>query len=129
MKYFLNDGSVAHLVAIIQNRNYQIGYRQTPSNAAEEILRIARGHVPKDYWGEAPFLLIGHEPESLNSLLRSRKLPGVLCVGLFYSIRGGVGKEGTAIYLCLVWLQEDLLPYMSPENQSAFEKIEWPEKK
>ena len=57
MKFALNDGSVAHLVSVVQNRNYQVGYREVPSDATEEILRIARSQIPKD-WRSAPVALI-----------------------------------------------------------------------
>lgn len=103
-----------------------MGYRQPPSDATDEILRIARGYLPKDSWRSAPLLLIGHEREALNELLRARKLPEVLCIGLFYSLRGGTGKDGKASYLYVVWLQNDFVPHMSAENQAAFAEITWP---
>lgn len=127
MKHSLNDGSFAHLLAIIQNREYRMGYRQPPPDATEEILRIAKGYLPKDNWRSAPLLLIGQEREGLNDLLCTRKLPEVLCVGLFYSVRGGIGKDGKASYLYVVWLQNDFIPHMSAENQTAFAQIQWPE--
>ena len=126
MTYSLADGSAAHLVAIVQNRNYQIGYQEVPADAEEEILRIARAHLAKEWWRPAPMMVVGQEREALNALLRGRNLPAVLCIGLFYSIRGGTGRDGHASHLYVVWLQEELLPYLSEGNQAAFARINWP---
>ena len=125
MKINLRDGAAAHLVAVIQNRNYQMGYREPPSDAVGEILRIAKTNLPEG-WRRAPLVLIGYERGELNELLKSKKIPPVLCVGLFYSIRGGTGKEGRASYLYVVWLQSELAPHISGENQAAFAEINWP---
>jgi hypothetical protein len=126
MKFVLNDGSVAHLVSVVQNRNYQVGYREIPSDATEEILRIATSQIPKDSWRSAPFVLIGQERENLNTLLRSKKLPSVLCVGLFYSIRGGSGSQGKPSYVYVAWLQDELVPHMDASNQAALAAMKWP---
>jgi hypothetical protein len=127
MKYLLEDDSVAHLVSITQNRNYLPGYRELPPDGIIEIIRLAGMNIPKDSWRPAPMLFIGMTPEVATDLLRSKKLPEVLCVGLFYSIRGGTGQKGKASYLYVVWLQEEFLPHISAANQAAFARIKWPD--
>jgi len=114
------------MVAIIQNRDYRSGYREVPSDATDEILRIANEHIPKSRWRPAPLVIIGVKSDELNALLRTRKLPAVLNVGLFYSIHDEHGKGNHASYLTVVWLQDDFLPYMSASNLAAFGEVEWP---
>ena len=59
-------------------------------------------------------------------LMRCKKLPAVMCVGRVVSYRNRAGeppkKPG---FLSVVWLQDDFLPYFSPENEAAFREIEW----
>jgi hypothetical protein len=125
MKFTLADGTYAHLRAIVQTSDYRCDYLQQPPNAAEEIKRIAKMHTPSNCWPSAPLVLLCANLELLDGPMESRKLPSILCVGHFVSYRKREGKTPKATFLYLVWMQNEFLPYLNPENESLFRNIDW----
>lgn len=125
MKFSLADGTVAFLNGIVQTGKYHRDYKELPPDAVEEVKRLATLHLPESCWRAAPMLLIGVDPESLNDLMRRKRLPRVMCVAEFVSYRDPSGKLSKPVFLNIVWLQNDFLPYFSPENEAAFRQIEW----
>jgi hypothetical protein len=125
LKYSLNDGTFAHLHSIIQTSDYRRDYLQQPPNAVDEILRIAKMHLSPNCWRPAPLLMINADPDRIGELMRQRKLPPVMCVGEFVSYRKRSGKSDKAVFLHIVWLQEDLVPHISPNNEAALSQIDW----
>ena len=125
MKFPLEDGTSAFLKGIVQSSDYRRDYQKIPDDAAEEIKRIAETYLPSSCWRPAPLLLIGANNENLNKLMRSKRLPLILCVGEFVSYRKRRNGSDKAVFLRVVWLQEEFLPYMNACNGAAFRKIEW----
>ena len=67
MKYTLNDGTLCSLWGIVQTANYRRDYIQLPSDAGEEIRRIAQLHLPSSCWRSAPLLLITADGKVLTN--------------------------------------------------------------
>ncbi len=124
MKWPLNDGGFAHLKAILQTDNYRRPYLEMPPNAVEEILRIAKLHMPST-WPKARMVFVGVKNEALNELFWQKKLPPVLCLGEFVSYRDRADGSKKAIFLHIVWIQNDFLPYLNAENEAAFRQVNW----
>ncbi len=125
LKYLLKDGTFAHLHSIIQTSDYRRDYLKQPPNAVDEIMRIAQKHLAPDCWRTAPLLMLNADLDRLGELMRQRKLPAVMCVGEFLSYRKRDGESNKPVFLHIVWLQNDLVPHMSPENEEALTKIDW----
>lgn len=126
MMFALADGTKAHLWGIVQNGSYGRPYLEPPKDAVGEMLRLATLHLSPKCWAPAPMLFIGMEPERVDDLLRRRKLPLVMCIGQFDSMRRVPDERlPRRAFLTVVWLQEDFLPYFSPENEAAFARIEF----
>ena len=119
----LDDGTAAHLQFFLQNRVYQIPYLTPPPDPLAELERIARQFVcNRAKW---PMLIIGLEGLPLMELLLKGHLPSVMCVGEFISMRPLLDGDMKAIFLNVVWLQENMTPHMSAENEQCFRKIDW----
>jgi hypothetical protein len=124
VKFPLADGTFAHLHAIVQTENYRRPYLEPPGDVLAEIERLARFNIPAS-WPTAPLLVIGLQHERLDELLLRGKSPRVLCVGEFVSYRKRGDENLKAVFLHVVWLQEELSPHMSEANQAAFRSIDF----
>jgi hypothetical protein len=124
MKFPLNDGTVAHLHGIVQASAHLRDYLEQQSDAEDELRRIALSLIPPDAWVRAPMVLLHPDPASLADLMRRKKLPRLMCVGQFVSYRTDRQK---AMFLYVVWLQEDFMPHIHPDVQRLFADIKWPE--
>jgi hypothetical protein len=127
MKFSLKDGTYAHLQGIVQTRAHLIDYQKQPSDAEAELKRIAVALLPPSEWRKAPMILVHSKSSSLADLMRQKKLPLTMCVGEFTSYRPRKDRPPKAVFLYVVWLQEDFSPHMDPDVQRLFADIEWPE--
>jgi hypothetical protein len=127
MKFPLNDGTYAHLWRIVQTSDYRQDYLKVPTSAEDEIKRIAQTYMPASCWRPAPLILIAANNETLMELMRRKDLPAIMCVAEFYSYRKrpNSSTKPKAVYLHVVWLQEEFLPYLCPENEARFQQIDW----
>jgi hypothetical protein len=121
MKLHLQDGSFAVLESIVQTREYRRGYLVEPSDAENEIKRIAELYRPSEWPTSSDFVLLIQKNISIQDQMHSRRLPGVMCIGAF-TVYGK--KEITPRNherLVFIWLQEEFSPQMSPQNQEALD--------
>jgi hypothetical protein len=125
MKYLLNDGKYAHLKSIIQTSEHLRDYLDLPKDSVEEIKRIAQAHLTPNCWRKAPLVFIGYESEDLKELMRTKKLPPILCIGEFVSYRMRDEQSANASFLYVVWLQDEFEPHMSDGNQELFKRLDW----
>ena len=126
MKFSLNDGTFAQLEGIVQTRAHLRDYREQPPDAEAELKRIAVCLLPRSEWREAPMILLHSKSTSLTDLMRHKKLPPTMCIGEFYSYRPRKTKP-KAVYLYIIWLQDDFAPHMHPDAQRLFAYINWPQ--
>ncbi len=124
MKWELNCGGFAHLNAIIQTRNYRRRYSEVPADAVTEVQRIAGMHIPPT-WPRARMVFVGPGEDVLAGQMKQDKLPPILCVGDFVSYRSLRDGSEKAIFRHVVWIQDDFQPYFTPENEAAFQAIDW----
>ena len=127
MKFRLSDDTYAHLWGIVQTASYRQDYKELPTDAKQDVKRIAQMYMASSCWRRAPLILLTADEETLTNLMRRKQLPTVMCIGEFFSYRrhpDGQTKP-KAIYLHLIWLQEEFLPYLSPENEALFQRIDW----
>jgi hypothetical protein len=120
----LADGTFALMHALVQTANYRRGYLQEPSDAEEEIRRIAKLQLSSD-WRSAPLLLLSPGNVALDALMKTKQLPSVLCVGEFVSYRGGNATTGKPVYRYIAWLQEAFEPQMDARNRQLLRELDW----
>ena len=122
-RFELADGSYALMHAVVQTANYRRGYVHAPSNAEEEIRRIATLQIPSD-WRQAALVLLSPGRAVLEDLMTSKKLPSVLSVGEFVSHRGASTPK-KPIFRYVAWLQEEIEPHMDAHNRELFRQLDW----
>jgi hypothetical protein len=127
LRYMLSDGSHALLHAIVQTANYRREYLQTPTDAEEEIKRLAKLQLSAE-WRSAPLILLSPGKAILAEQIRTRSLPTVMCVGEFLSYRGDPGPRSRPIYKYIAWLQDEMEPHMDATNREHFSKLDWDSK-
>ena len=128
MKISLNDGTSAHLIALIQKQGYQRAYRTgcVPINATEEIIKIAQGYLSEGGWRKAPWVFIGRDSHSIREMMHNMSLPAVLCVGLFNSFRRAPDGKPHSSLMYVVWLEDEFSLQISDKNKLSFGALKWP---
>lgn len=123
-RFELADGSHALMHAIVQTANYRRGYLEWPTDAEEEIERIAKLQLSPE-WRAAPIVLLSPGKAALDEMMKTKNLPTVLCVGEFVSYRGGDSGLGKPLFRYVAWLQEEIEPYMDARNRELFFHLDW----